>query len=209
MTAWNFKDLTGMKFNRLTVIERAENKGSQTYWKCKCDCGKETIVNAYSLKSGHSKSCGCLRDEKTSKCFASHGLCRTKIYASWNMMKQRCLNPNSEQYPNYGGRGIKVCDEWLDFKTFYDYVSNLPHFGENGYTLDRIDVNGNYEPSNVRWADKKEQGRNKRNNIIVEYEGREMVLKDAAELSGLDYKLLHYRYQRGDRGERLFRPVKK
>ena len=124
-------------------------------------------------------------------------------------MKQRCYNPNNKRYKDWGARGIKVCDRWKDsFENFYEDVSTLEHFGEKGYSLDRINNNGNYEPDNVRWADKKTQGRNRRTNHIVEYQGQKMCLKDAAEKSGINYEALRGRYKRGDRGERLFRPVK-
>lgn len=200
------KDLTGQKFGRLTVIERAENKGSQTYWRCKCECGKEVIVNAYCLTHNHTKSCGCFRNDFA----ATHKMYQTKIYKTWENINSRCNNPNFPEYRNYGERGIEICGEWVDnFQAFYDYVSKLEHFGEKGYSLDRIDNNGNYEPDNVRWADVKTQARNKRNNIIVEYNGELMILADAAEKSGINKCTLRNRYYAGDTGGRLFRPVRK
>lgn len=201
------KDLRGMKFGRLTVIERAENKGAKVCWRCKCDCGQETVVQSWNLTHKHTKSCGCIQDETFS---LKHGLSHTKIYDNWNMMKQRCLNPNIKSYSRYGGRGITVYPEWVDdFQNFYEYVSKLEHFGEKGYSLDRIDNDGDYCVGNVRWADQKTQGRNRRSNIIVEYEGEQMTLVEASELSGIEYHVLNIRYRTGDRGERLFRPVKK
>lgn len=200
-----FEDLTGQKFGRLTVIGRAENKGSQTYWKCKCDCGNECTVNAYCLKKGFTKSCCCFRKDF----LIVHGMYDTKIYKTWENINSRCNNPNTPEYPNYGGRGIRICDEWKNFQDFYNYVSKLPHFGEEGYSLDRIDNNGNYAPNNVRWADIKTQQRNKRTNLLVEYNGAEMILKDAAKLSGISYATLLHRYSKGETGEKLFRPVKK
>ena len=203
-------DLTGQKFGRLTVISRAENKGKETCWKCQCDCGNEVIVQGNNLKNGHTVSCGCFRREKTSESHKTHGMKGTSIHNTWSHIKARCFNPNSKHYKDYGGRGITMFPEWIDnFQAFYDYVSKLEHYGEDGYTLDRINNDGNYEPDNLRWADKKTQGRNTRRNIYVEYQGVMMCLKDAAELSGINYDTLLARYYAGDRGERLFRPVKK
>ena len=123
-------------------------------------------------------------------------------------MKARCFNPNRRGFCNYGGRGITVCDEWRDnFQAFFDCVSKLEHFGEEGYSLDRVDVNGNYEPQNVRWATRKEQGRNKRNNVIVEYKGEKMTLAEAAEKSGIKKKILETRHERGWSDRNLFADV--
>jgi len=205
------KDLTGQKFGRLTVIERVENKGRYVAWKCRCDCGNEVIVRGDVLKCGRTKSCGCLHNEaavvnvvKNHK----HKKSGKKIYKIWQNMKKRCFNTNSNDYQRYGGRGITVYDEWIhNFQAFYDYVSQLPHFGEKGYSLDRIDNNGNYEPDNVRWADAKTQCRNRRSNCIVEYNGKSMTLAESSEKSGIAFKTLRDRYKRGDTGDRLFRPV--
>lgn len=124
-------------------------------------------------------------------------------------MNHRCFNENDKNFSNYGGRGITVCDEWRkDFVAFYEYVSKLEHFGEDGYSLDRINNDGNYEPGNVRWANRVEQGRNKRNNVIVEYDGKNMTLTETAERSGISYNVLQWRYSHGWRGEKLFQPVK-
>jgi len=205
-----FKDLTGLKFGRLTVVERADNdKHGYACWCCRCDCGNEVTVIGNDLKRGHSTSCGCLKKEKLIKRSTTHGMKHTKIFNKWIKIKSRCLNPNCKDYPNYGGRGIEICERWLDFQNFYDDVSQLEHFGEENYTLDRIDNNGNYEPCNVRFADRKTQGRNKRNNHLVEYEGVKMTLAEAAERSGINRSTLWARYKHGDRGDKLFRPVKK
>lgn len=209
-----FKDLTGMKFGRLTVIERAENnKSGRTRWKCKCDCGVEIVVDGKHLRRGYVKSCGCFRKELMKKSAikrnTEHGMSGTKIHLIWISMIQRCNNPNCKSYPLYGGRGIEVCTEWKnDFLAFYNYVSTLEHCGEEGYTLDRINVNGDYEPGNVRFADAKTQTRNRRNTVIVEYNNKQIPLGEASEKSGIKYSTLLARLHRGDRGEKLFRPVK-
>ena len=200
-------DLTGQKFGRLTVISRAENdKNKHPRWLCRCDCGNTCVVLGENLRSGHTRSCGCWSRERST----THGMKGTPIYKKWRGIKDRCFNPNNKQFKDYGGRGIYMFPEWIDdFQKFYEYVSKLPHFGEEGYTLDRIDNNGNYEPDNLRFTDRKTQSRNTRRNIIVEYQGREMTLAEAAELSGIPYNTLLARYYAGDRGERLFRPVRK
>ncbi|MBR4031128.1 MAG: hypothetical protein IKJ07_00150 [Clostridia bacterium] len=202
------KDLTGQRFGRLTVIEFAGSKNRRAYWKCKCDCGNICVINGHNLGTGNTKSCGCLHDERIIKDSITHGQSGTKIYRTWKDMKARCFNPNRRGFCNYGGRGITVCDEWRDnFQAFFDCVSKLEHFGEEGYSLDRVDVNGNYEPQNVRWATRKEQGRNKRNNVIVEYKGEKMTLAEAAEKSGIKKKILETRHERGWSDRNLFADV--
>lgn len=163
-------DLTGKTFGKLTAIGRGEDKifpSGQTgrTWVCKCQCGKEITVLARNLKSGNTKSCGCYALEFRTK----HDKWGTKVYKVWDNMRSRCLNPNSTGYKNWGGRGITIYEEWINsFDRFYEYVSKLPHFGEQGYSFDRINVNGNYEPGNVRWATYKEQTENRRkhNGVI-------------------------------------------
>ena len=156
-----FRDLTNMKFNKLHILERAENdKFNKPQWKCVCECGNEIIVKSQHLINGNTKSCGCLRKINHTK---KHNLRNTEHYSEWKGMKNRCANPNNTAFKNYGGRGITVCDEWKnDFEAFYNYVSKLPHFNEIGYTLDRINNDGNYEPNNVRWATRKQQRANQR-----------------------------------------------
>ena len=207
------KDLIGQHFGRLTVISRAENtKKGQARWLCCCDCGNKTIVETYKLTSGNTKSCGCLRKEQLTQRNiqnSTHHMTGTKYFNLWHGIKQRCFNRNLYAYKDYGGRGITVYPEWIDnFQAFYDYVSKLEHFGEKGYSLDRIDNNGNYEPGNVRWANQKTQCRNKRNNALVEYNGRKISLIEASEASDIDYEVLKARFSRGDTGEKLFTPVR-
>lgn len=190
----NSVDLLGKKFGRLLVIDRARsNKHKQMQWLCKCDCGKELVVTTTHLKTGHTRSCGCLHNEGNNK---KHGLTHTKVHGIWQGIKRRCFNANVKEFMNYGGRGITVCDEWNnDFQTFYDYVSQLPHFGEAGYSLDRINNNGNYEPGNVKWSTRTEQGNNKRNTILVEVDGETHTLTEWSEITGIKYSTLYHRYK--------------
>ena len=159
-------DLKGKRFGMLTVIDYAEKKTfpsgqTQTQWRCRCDCGKEVIVLSRNLQTGNTKSCGCY----AIACRRHHDKWGSKIYKCWDNMRERCYNTNVEAYKPWWGRGIKVCDEWRNsFDAFYRYVSTLPHFGEEGRSLDRINNNGNYEPGNVRWATRKEQAQNMQRN---------------------------------------------
>ena len=202
------KDLTGQRFGRLTVIEFAGvAKNKTARWKCLCDCGHVCVVNGVQLRRGQTKSCGCIRREKVGG-KPKHGLSSSKVYCAWVSIKNRCLTSTNPDYTSYGGRGITICDEWCDdFQAFFDYVSNLEHFDEDGYTLDRINNSRGYGIGNVRWATMKEQSRNRRSNVVVEYNGEKLCLKEAAERSGIKYMTLFQRYHRGWRGEQLFKSV--
>lgn len=157
------KDLSGQRFGYLVAVSPISVKGRGIKWLCKCDCGKEHYVYAFSLVSGNTKSCGCMTKAMLSTKCARHGMADTPIYCEWRAMRTRCNNPNSISYKYYGARGIKVCDEWdKSFEAFYEYVSKLPDYGTPTYTLDRINNDGNYEPGNVRWASKRTQALNSR-----------------------------------------------
>ena len=163
-------DLTGQKFGRLKVIRRSANdKWGNTMWECECDCGNIKNIHAHDLIKGSSKSCGCLKNELSRKRLTTHGLSSTRLYEIHRDMKRRCYSPSSSEYKNYGLRGIKVCDEWMHFENFANWAL------KNGYsenlTIDRIDVNGNYEPNNCRWATIEIQNNNKRNTIYLTLEG--------------------------------------
>lgn len=154
-------DLIGEKFGKLTPIKYMV--GSK--WECLCDCGNRCIVRTAKLTTGYTRSCGCL---KHNKYHITHGLGKPKTYSHWYNIKSRCYNKNHPRYADWGGRGIKVCNEWKnDFKVFHTYVINLPHYDEDGYTsIDRIDNNGNYEPGNIRWATPTIQNNNKRKKVV-------------------------------------------
>ena len=155
-------NLIGNQFGKLTVIKYAGTKNNRTAWLCKCECGNYTTVIGKNLKNGNTKSCGCLHVENARKLFTKHGKSHTRVYHIYSNILKRCTNTSNKDYKYYGGRGIAVCDEWKDnFQAFYDWSMS------NGYkdnlTIDRINNDGNYEPSNCRWTTMKQQARNKRN----------------------------------------------
>ena len=182
-------DLTGMKFNRLTVIRPAEkSKTGETRWVCLCDCGKEIIVQSNNLKSGQVKSCGCYRHERAVETHTTHGGAnvdgkRTKLYSIWVGMRQRCYYKNDAEYSNYGGRGITVCDEWKDdFSAFRDWA--LANGYNHGLTIDRIDNDKGYSPENCRWAGAVEQARNRRSNLTITFNGETHIAIEWEEILG-------------------------
>lgn len=188
--AWNFKDLTGKRFGRLLVVKFHASiltAGGKrlTQWLCRCDCGSQKIVPGKHL--GAIVSCGCRHDTIG----LTHGMCYSKEYIAWRAAKSRCVNSRNPGYGNYGGRGIRMSAEWMaSFETFYADMGPCP----KGYTLDRINNDGNYEPGNCRWADYRTQLRNQRRTIIVEHEGRKIKLYDLAGLISIPYKVLANRY---------------
>ena len=194
----NIKNLIGMKFGRLTVLGLSDKSSRRTYWDCICDCGKFKTVRSDSLQNGSIKSCGCLKKEqnKINLNRTTHNLSKTRIYKIWQGIKKRTLDTNSINYINYGRRGIELCNELKDFENFYNWSI------KNGYsenlTIDRIDINGNYEPSNCRWTDLETQCRNRRSNILIRIGNKTKCLTEWCEIFDLDYNTIHARYSRNE-----------
>lgn len=184
------KDLTSKRFGYLTALYPDTNKtNKRSKWICRCDCGNITSVATCDLTSGHTQSCGCKKFESRN---ATHGKSKTPLYSVWCDMKKRCYNQNEYSYPHYGGRGIVVCNEWLnDFAAFELWAVN------NGYseslTIDRINNDKNYCPENCRWVTHDKQQRNRSNNIFVVYAGKKITLSELSRITGISYAVLWYR----------------
>lgn len=193
-----FMDLTGMRFGRLTVIERAETKNSKTRWKCLCDCGKYTYTITNRLVQGKSLSCGC-RAYEVPRC--THGMSHTRLYKTWCGMKKRCDNKNSKSYERYGARGIRICQEWEnDFHNFSEWALKSGYSDE--LTIDRIDNNKGYSPENCRWVTHDDQAKNKRNSIFITHNGVEKILADWCRDYDFPYREALQRYRNWvDKGE--------
>ena len=190
-----------LRFGNLTVIkEDGRDSSGCVIWLCKCDCGNDFRTTSTYLRRGFSTSCGCKTQEKSRESHKTHGLSDNKLYQVWKNMKARCDNPNSREYHNYGGRNIKVCQEWKDnFQAFYDWAIQSGYdftaaFGE--CTLDRINVNEDYYPQNCRWITNKKQQNNKRDNTYIEYDGKTKTLAEWSEITGINYSTLTYRIKK-------------
>lgn len=179
-------DLTGQKFYKLTALEYVGDRK----WLWQCDCGNKTICDGRLVRRGEIKSCGCMIREYHERRNNAGGK-KNKWYGLWRGIKARCFCETDMHYPDYGGRGITMAEEWrTDFWAFYEHISKLPHFEEEGYSIDRIDNNGNYEPGNVRWANGKQQARNKRNSLEITAFGKTQTCADWAEEYNINYYTL-------------------
>ena len=188
-------NLLNQRFGRLLVIEEAgRTKSNKVIWKCQCDCGNIHYSTTTDLRHGDCTSCGCYHKEKLGNIRRKHGRTGTRLYKVWIAMKGRCYNPNNLQYSRYGGRGIKVCDEWQDFEKFETWSNN------NGYTsslsIDRINNDGDYEPSNCRWTDSVTQVRNRSITRKVKYNGEDVTIKELSERYNVNYYNLYDRIVR-------------
>lgn len=190
-------DIIGEKFGRLTVDSLyGRTPNNKLTYLCTCDCGNTVIAIGAELRNGHTKSCGCYRIDVTSERMTQHGLSNSRIRSVWRGMIARCENPKIDGYKNYGGRGIEVCFEWHDLEVFakWAYENGYDENAERGEcTIDRIDVNGNYEPSNCRFVDMKVQCRNKRNNNVIQIGERKKSVAEWSELTGIDRNTIVYR----------------
>lgn len=171
-------DLTGQRFGMLVVTEFVDrNKRGMASWRCRCDCGEVITKTIGNLRSGHSKSCGCLRSTTTSREKTTHGMYGTPTHRSWTSMLTRCKNPKNHKYPDYGGRGIEVCERWHAFENFLADMGERPL----GTTIGRQNNDGHYEPENCQWEGGKDQGRNKRNTRAFEHDGITATLGEHCE----------------------------
>ena len=195
------KDMVGKTFAKLTVIERAENKGSHAQWLCKCECGREKTATTHNLLRGSTRSCGCLHVTSL-----THGMSKERPYGIWRGMKQRCFRKKSKDYVRYGGRGIAVCEKWLTFEGFWEDM-RVGYSDE--LTLERTDNNKNYEPSNCRWATNSEQQVNKRSNNLICINGVTKMLTEWSEITGISVGLIWYRQKYGKQGNDLIASPKK
>lgn len=195
-----YKDLTGQKFGRLTVVKlnhkeqnyhKGKRNGNTYLWLCQCECGNTDIVSGGHLKDGSIQSCGCLQKDTMKKKLTIHNMANTNIYKAYHKMKDRCQNEKNSNFKNYGGRGIKVCDEWQTFETFYNWA--ITNGYKKGLSIDRINNNGNYEPSNCRWVTQKIQSNNRRNNVLITYKDETHTILEWSEILNINYDTLHKR----------------
>lgn len=188
-------DLTGKTFNFLTVIqEAAKSNSGKRRWLCRCVCGTEKIVHGYAITSEETKSCGCKRNELQIAAQGTHLMSKSNIYSVWVAMKSRCINQNDKNYRWYGGRGISICDRWSEsFSSFIEDMGPRP----TGHSIERIDNNGPYEPSNCRWASREEQARNRSNTKFLSIGGEKKPLAELADIHGLTYETVYQRKLRG------------
>lgn len=186
------KNLIGMRFGRTVVQAFSHFFRDRSCWACLCDCGNTHVAMAQSLKGGHTKSCGCLHTEIVSQKGrnARHGKTKTREHAAWVDMRRRCYSKTRPAFKNYGGRGITICQQWNSFEQFLDDMGTCPA----GMELERIDVNGNYEPDNCRWATIQEQANNKRNNRIIPFGGQLMTVAEYAREIGIKYHTAYARF---------------
>jgi hypothetical protein len=203
-----YNDLTGQRFGRLTVLGLSEEKFGHNpiYWRCLCSCGKIVEVRGGSLTSGHTVSCGCFQKEVVRNAFIIHGMSGTKIGETWEGIKARCYKEDNKSYKNYGGRGIYICDEWLeDPPKFFTWAENSGYI--QGLRIDRIDNDGPYSPENCRWTTNAENQRNKRNNHFITYKGKTQCLAAWSRDTGIPVTTIDSRLRRGCSVEEALSPI--
>lgn len=189
-----FKDLTGMRFGRLTAVSIHSRVSKTTRWNCVCECGNKTVKKYAMLIIGHVRSCGCLFRDTRKTCSLTHGDSKSKEHGAWADMKGRCNNPKRKCWKHYGGRGIKVCEEWNHYAGFLKSVGRAP---SPLHEIDRIDNNGNYEPGNVRWATRMEQTNNTRRNHYITHKGKTKSMADWCRDLKKNYFRVRYLIKKG------------
>ena len=188
------RQYAGIRFGRLVAIRPCgKDKNRNILWECVCDCGNKTVVSAASLRK--TRSCGCLGRELIANRNYSHGRSDQKLYKVWAAIKQRCTNPKNSRFSDYGGRGINLCHEWLDFEPFFRWA--IENGYKNGLEVDRIDNDGGYSPDNCRIVERKQNQRNKRDNHFIEFANKRLTISDWAERVGTSPKTIWKRLYRG------------
>jgi hypothetical protein len=189
-------DISGKRYGRLTVLSFAGiyDRCRASVWRCRCDCGQEVNVHGSNLKRGASASCGCLRLERLRSKIIKHGASKTPEYLAWRNMLRRCTKPGTGGWELYGGRGIRVCESWLEFDNFLQDMGKRP---SAKHTLERVNTNGNYEPSNCTWTTQHEQARNRRTNHRLTINGETLCISDWAIRAGLTSNSILARIRRG------------
>ncbi|MNB58690.1 hypothetical protein D3C87_364080 [compost metagenome] len=184
----------GERYGRLLVLVRAGFRRESAVWLCRCDCGNQVEVAAPELSNGDTQSCGCLQKERTVQTKITHGKSDSKEYSSWRAMKSRCTNENRDNFKRYGGRGITICERW--FNSFENFLEDMGPAPSPDHSIERDDVDLNYEPGNCRWATQQEQMRNTSRSRRVSWNGSEMTLVELSEVTGVKYDLLQARLNR-------------
>lgn len=183
--------LPGSRFTRLVVVRHDGGEFADV----RCDCGTERAMRRYNLMNGKSKSCGCARKESLAAAKTRHGGAKTRLNTIWVLMRRRCLAPGSTNWNEYGGRGIKVCEDWADFAKFRSWALEAGY--DENLTLDRVDNDGPYAPENCRWATRQQQTRNRRNTVRIPYQGRMLVVPELARLTGKKPDYFYWRIRHG------------
>ena len=195
-------DLTGNRYGRLTVLqEDGKTNHGDLRWLCKCDCGNIKTITGSKLKRGWTKSCGCIQKEWASRNMSTHKMSNTTLYNVWLRIKSRCYYPKNNRYHRYGGRGIKMCPEWLDFTNFYNWSMNNGY--KEGLTIERIDIDKDYEPSNCCWIPLEEQARNKSNTVWRTYQSRRMCMAQFSRETGISINVIRNRLKKGLSGDQM------
>lgn len=195
-------NLTGNRYGRLIVLkENGKTNHGDLRWLCKCDCGNIKTITGTKLKSGWTKSCGCLQKEIARKHMLKHGLSDSRLYSIWENMKERCYRPSNNRYYRYGARGIKVCKEWLDFEKFAEWANKNGY--KDGLSIERVDIDGNYEPNNCCWIPLKEQTQNRENTVWIYYQGKRFCMSQFAKDMGVSINVIRNRIKHGLSGDEM------
>lgn len=196
-----YRNLAGLKFGHLTPVKFVgKNKFRMALWECLCDCGKVFTIHCGDLTSGNTSSCGCHSKDHCT----THGMTKTKTYAAWSSMIDRCSNPNNKHWKDYGGRGIRVCERWQKFEFFLEDMKECP----TGLSLDKIDNNKDYEPGNCRWISMKDQQSNKRTNVMITLHGKTQHMAQWSRDLGISKTTIRLRIKAGLSPEQILCPSK-